>query len=100
MVADAKDQHARVLAEHARAQVIPTPHSVARTAMEDSREDSISLLVNRKLLILASLFKNGAKNRDLRCVLHPSILRCRCWVQTTFQVLVAKHALKPECKKV
>ena len=31
-------------------------------------------------------FQNGANNRDLGCVLHPSTLRSRCWVQSTSRI--------------
>ena len=38
---------------------------------------------------IAPLFQNGARMRDLRCVLHPSTLRSRCWVQN-------KHVSNPQ----
>ena len=39
---------------------------------------------------IATLFQNGAKHRDLRCVLHPSLPR----------VLGAKHVLNPGLKRL
>ena len=33
-----------------------------------------------------SPFLNGAKDRDFRCVLHPSTLCARCWVQNTSRI--------------
>ena len=55
----------------------------------DPRDTSAS----KSQMIMLLPLQNGAKNHDLRCVLHPSTLRC--WVQNTCQPHGRKRALTP-----
>ena len=56
--------------------------------LEDVLSSCRNLSVNIKLLHCSPRFQNGTNNRDLRCVLNHSTLRCRCRVQNTSQIHV------------